>query len=271
VQHRFFGTFFVLSLSIVIALGGAKLRSEHIAIVGAGKTGCEIARIFAAGGHEVILFDANDDVREGAFETIRSNVTALSKHGFCPPEQIERTMGQIKPAGSLKEAVASARFVVEAIARDPKVKQDLFREMEKLCSPITILATHGTNLSVTEIAAKTRDKERIVGIYFWPPCYLTPLVEVAGGRETLKEVMQYTCNILKSVGKHPVILQKDVPGLVGHRLYHALRREAATIVEQEIADPETVDEMIKKGLSLCLSVNGLLENADPDDPYQIFQ
>jgi 3-hydroxybutyryl-CoA dehydrogenase len=239
--------------------------------VGAGKMGREISQIFAGGGHEVILFDLNIDVQEEALEAIRSNLTVLSEHGLCLPEQIERTMERIKPAGSLKEAVASARFVVEAITEDSKAKQDLFHEMEKLCSPITILASHTAEISVTEIAAKTKDKERIVGTYFWPPSYLLPLVEVAGGRETLKEVMEYTCNILKSVGKHPVIVQKDVPGLIGNRLQHALWREATAIVEQGIADPKTVDEVIKKGLSLRLSVNGPFENTDPNDPDQTFQ
>jgi 3-hydroxybutyryl-CoA dehydrogenase len=270
--NAFFGTVFELFISIFfIKRGEAKLRSEHIAIIGAGKTGREIARIFAAGGHEVILFDTDDDVQEGAFATIRSNLIYLSERGFCLSEQIERTMGQIKPANSLKEAVASARFVVEAITEEPKAKQDLFREMEKLCSPITILASHTAKISVTEIAAKTKDKERIVRTYFWSPSYLIPLVEVAGGRETLKEVMEYTCNILKSVGKHPVMVQKGVPGLIGNRLQQALRREATSIVEQGIADPKTVDEVIKKGLSLRLSVSGPLENADPDDPDQTFQ
>jgi 3-hydroxybutyryl-CoA dehydrogenase len=180
-------------------------------------------------------------------------------------------MEQIRPAGSLKEAVASARFVVEAIAENPKAKQDLFREMEKLCSPITILASHGAEMSVTEIAAKTKEKERIVGTYFWPPSYLIPLVEVAGGRETLKEVMEYTCNILKSVGKYPVVVQKDVPGLIGNRLQQALWREAESIIAQGIGDPKTVDDVIKKGLSLRLSVMGLFENAEPTGPGQTFQ
>jgi 3-hydroxybutyryl-CoA dehydrogenase len=220
--------------------------------------GCEISRIFAAGGHEVILFDLNDNVRKEAFEIIRSNVTVPSKHDHYLPEPIERTMEQIRPAGSLKEAVADARFVVETITEDSEAKQDLFREMEKLCSPITILASHAAKISVTEIAAKTKDKERIVGIYFWSPFYLIPLVEVAGGRETIKEVMDYTCNILKSVGKYPVIMQKDIPGLIGSRLQHALWHEATAIVEQGIADPKTVDEVIKKGLSLRLSIHGPL-------------
>lgn len=247
------------------------MRSEHIAVVGAGQMGCEIAQIFAASGHEVILFDLNEGVLEEAIENIRSNLIVLSEHGLCRQEEIEHTIEQIKPGCSLKEAVANARFVVEATTEDLEIKQDLFHEMEKFCSPITILATHVSEMSVTEIAAKTKARERIVGTYFWSPSHLIPLVEVAGGHETLKEVMEYTCNILKSVGKYPVVMQNDVPGLIGSRLQHALWREAKAITKQGIADSKTVDEVIKKGLSLRLSVMGASENTESTGLDQTFQ
>ena len=247
------------------------MRSEHIAVVGAGQMGCGITQIFAASGHEVILFDLNDDALEEAIEKIRSNLIILSEHGLCQQAEIERTIELIKPVSNLKEAVANARFVVEAIAEDLEAKQNIFHEMEKLCSPITILATHASEMSVTEIAAKTKARERIVGTFFWSPSYLIPLVEVAGGYETIMEVVEYTCNILKSVGKYPVVVQKDVPGLIGSKLQYALRREVTSIIEQGIADPKTVDEVIKKGLSLRLSVMGVSENTETTGLDQTLQ
>lgn len=247
------------------------MRSEHIAVVGTGRMGRGIAQIFAARGHEVVLFDRDEDALEEAIGKIWSNLIELSEHGLCLREEIDRTVEQIKPAYSLKEAVGSARFVVESAAEELEVKQDLFHEMEELCSPITILATNASAIRVTEIAAKTKVKERIIGTHFWAPPYLIPLVEVAGGRETSREVKEYTCNILKSVGKHPVMVKKDVPGLVGSRLQHALQREAIAIVEQGMADPKAVDEVVKKGLSLHLSVSGPLENAESAGIDQTFQ
>lgn len=238
------------------------MRSEHIAVVGAGRIGHGIAQIFAARGHEIVLFDPNEDVLEKAIEKIRSNLIVLSEHGRCPREEIERTIERIRLVDSLKKAVASARFVVESVFGKLEAKQDLFHQMETFCSPITILATTTSGMSVTEIAAKTKFKERVVGIHFWPPSCLVPLVEVVGGRETSQEVKEYTCNIVKSVGKYPVMMKKDVPGLVGNRLQNALRREAITIVEQGIADPKVVDDVVKKGLSIRLSIFGPLENAD---------
>jgi 3-hydroxybutyryl-CoA dehydrogenase len=254
-----------------IQRGDAILRSEHIAIVGAGPMGQGIAQVFASGGHEVILFDPDQYVLEEAIEEIRGNLTVLSKHGLCLQEEIESTLEQIKPASSLKKAVANARFVVEAASKDLEVKQDLFHEMEKFCSPITILATQAAEIRISEIAAKTKAKERIVGTYFWAPAYLIPLVEVAGGHETLQEVKEYTCNILKSVGKYPVMVQGDVPGLIGDRLQHALWQEANTMVAQGIADPKTVGEVIKKGLSLRLATLDFFENTDSTDLDQPLQ
>lgn len=246
------------------------MRSEHIAVVGAGLMGRGIAQIFAARGHEVVLFDLNKDALEEAIVRIRSHLIDLSEHGLCLREEIERTIEQIKPARSLKEAVASARFVVESVAEELEVKQDLFHQMEELCSPITILATNDSLIRVTEAAAKTKVKERVIGTHFWAPPYLIPLVEVVGGRETSQEVKEYTCNILKSVGKYPVMVEKDVPGLVGSRLQHALQREAIAIVEQGIADANAVDEVVKKGLSLRLYISGPLENAESAGMDQTF-
>ena len=115
---------------------------------------------------------------------------------------------------------------------------------------------------MTDIACDSNASERIVGTRFWPPAYLVPLVEVVGGQDTLTDVTDYTCSLLRAVGKHPVLVNKDVPGLVGHRLQQALLRESLSIVEQGIAGPEAVDEIIKKGFGIWLSALGPLEYAD---------
>ena len=159
-------------------MGETVLRSEHIAVVGAGAMGRGIAQIFAAKGHEVILFDHKDEALKEAIEKIRSNLIFLSKNGLGLPEEIERTIDRIKPAFSLKATVADARFVVEAVTENLELKQNLFYEMEKYCSPITILATNTSMFCITEIAAGTTARERVVGTHFWNSPYLIPLVAV---------------------------------------------------------------------------------------------
>jgi 3-hydroxybutyryl-CoA dehydrogenase len=117
-------------------------------------------------------------------------------------------------------------------------------------------------MSITEIGARARHKERIVGTHFWNPPYLIPLVEVVRTAHVATEVVARTMTLLRGVGKHPIDCKKDVPGFVANRLQHALWREAISIVEHGIADAATVDESIRYGPGLRLPVLAPLENAD---------
>lgn len=246
-------------------------RTEHIAVVGAGPMGNGIAQVFATKGHEVIFFDPDPQYLEGTIRKIRANLRFLAENSLVHVSDIEPTIERIRLGKSLEETITGARFVVEASAdnlqlntssHNIKFKRSLFKEMEQYCSPITILASCSTSCSLTEIARDNKARERIVGTHFWPPPYLVPLVEVVGGRDTLQEVIDYTCSLLRAVGKHPVIVNMDVPGLVGHRVQQALWSESRAIVDEGIASPEAVDEIIKKGFGIWLSALGPLENAD---------
>jgi 3-hydroxybutyryl-CoA dehydrogenase len=142
------------------------------------------------------------------------------------------------------------------------LKQEIFRELDAVCPPETILTTNTSVMSITEIGARSENRGRIVGTHFWNPPYLVPLVEVVPGEDTTPEVVDSVYHILKRVGKHPVKVRRDVPGFVGNRLQHALWREAISIVDQGIADAATVDEVIKNSFGIRLPVLGPLETAD---------
>ena len=237
-------------------------KQDRIAIIGAGLMGHGIAQIFAVHGFPVSLLDVNDEVLAKAIENVRANLTLLAKNGIGKKEDIEGAIGRIKTTRDLKEAVSGARFVVEAVAEQLELKQKLFQEMDEICSQDAILATNTSVISITEIAAKAKSRKRIVGTHFWNPPYLIPLVEVVPGEDTSPETVDLTYDLLKSVGKHPVKVKKDVPGFVGNRLQHALWREAISIVDQGIADAATVDEVIRNSFGLRLPVLGPLETAD---------
>jgi len=152
--------------------------------------------------------------------------------------------------------------VVEAVSEKLDLKQNIFQQLDSLCRRETILATNTSVISITEIASKSVYRNRIVGTHFWNPPYLIPLVEVVRGEDTSDETMEKTFSLLQSVGKHPVRVNKDVPGFVANRLQHALWREAISIVEKGIADAGTVDECVKYGFGLRLPVLAPMENAD---------
>ena len=237
-------------------------RQDRIAVIGAGLMGHGIAQIFAGQGFSVSLLDVSDEVLTKAIENVRANLTLLSSNGIGRKEDIDAAVARIEITRDLKDAVSGAGFVVEAVAEQLELKQKLFREMDALCPPETILATNTSVISITEIAATSARRERIVGTHFWNPPYLIPLVEVVPGDETSPNVVDATYDLLKSVGKHPVKVKKDVPGFVGNRLQHALWREAISIVDQGIADAPTVDEVIKNSFGIRLPVLGPIETAD---------
>ncbi len=237
-------------------------NSRRIAIIGAGLMGHGIAQVFATQGYPVTLLDVNRDALARALESIRANLTLMARRGIGDTADIEPAIGRIRGTQDLEEAASGAEFVIEAVSEKLELKQRVFQSLDAVCPPDTVLATNTSVISITEIAQKARNKEGILGTHFWNPPYLIPLVEVIPGKHTSARAMDFAFDLLKSVGKHPVRVKKDVPGFVGNRLQHALWREAISIVENDIADAATVDEVIKKGFGLRLPFLGPMENAD---------
>ena len=241
---------------------GVVADKKNIAIIGAGLMGVGIAQVFAVQGHRVTLMDVQEENLEHAPERIRSTLGLMSRNGVGSEREIDPALARIRRTTKLAEAASDADVVIEAVFENLELKQQTFRELDSICHADTILATNTSVISVTEIGARSVRREKIVGTHFWNPPYLIPLVEVVRGEETSEHTMKAAFELLRKVGKHPVMVQKDVPGFVANRLQHALWREAISIVEKGIADAATVDECIKFGFGLRLPVLGPLENAD---------
>jgi 3-hydroxybutyryl-CoA dehydrogenase len=235
---------------------------RKVAVIGAGLMGHGIAQIFALRGYSVALMDMNKDIISKALDDVRANLTLMAKEGICTDEEIEPAVHRIATTTDIGEAVSDAQFVIEAVSENLALKQKIFCSMDELCAPDVILATNTSVISITEIASKSLYRERTLGTHFWNPPYLIPLVEVIRGEDTAQWAMDVTYDLLQKVGKHPVKVNKDVPGFVGNRLQHALWREAISIVDHGIADPKTVDECVKYGFGLRLPILGPLENMD---------
>ncbi len=235
---------------------------EKVAVVGAGLMGHGIAQVFALQGFFVGLTDISAHALDAALENVRANLALLADHGIIAKEAEGAALGRIVTTTDLAWGIGGADFVIEAAVENLEIKQQIFRELDAICPEKVILANNTSVISISEIAAHTRHKSRVVGTHFWNPPYLVPLVEVVRGGHTADHVMDFTIDILKKVGKHPVRVNKDVPGFVGNRLQHALWREAISIVEHGIADAATVDECVKYGFGLRLPILGPMENSD---------
>lgn len=235
---------------------------SNISVIGAGLMGHGIAQIFASKNYSVHLLDVKDELLSRAVENIRLNLSMMARKIIIPESVIDTVISRIKTTTNMAEATSDAQLVIEAVPENLELKQKVFQDLDQLCPPETILATNTSVISITEIAAKARRRERILGTHFWNPPYIIPLVEVVKGRETSEEVVETTYHLLENAGKRPVKVMKDVPGFIGNRLQHALWREAISIVENGIADAASVDEVIKEGFGIRLPVLGPLENAD---------
>lgn len=234
---------------------------EKIAVIGSGLMGHGIAQIFACAGHEVVVIDPVSDALETVHQRVRSNLATMIAHGRSFDDTVDVIIGRISLSRAMLDS-AESQFVIEAVFEDMALKQRIFAELDTFCPPETILCSNTSVMSITEIASQAQGRHRIVGTHFWNPPYLMPLVEVVKANDSSQEAVDKTYELLARVGKHPVRVQKDVPGFVANRLQHALWREAFAIIDEGIADAATVDECIRFGPGLRWPILGPVENAD---------
>jgi 3-hydroxybutyryl-CoA dehydrogenase len=152
--------------------------------------------------------------------------------------------------------------VFEAAPEKLPLKQQIFAELEKLVAPKTVLASNSSAIPSTEIGRHLKHRERVVGTHFWNPPHLVPLVEVIENEKTSGEVVQRTMELLRQAGKVPVRVRRDIPGFVGNRLQHAMKREAIALVAAGVCDAETIDVVVREGFGARTAVLGPMEQSD---------
>ena len=175
---------------------------------------------------------------------------------------IRRCLARISVHDQLAPAVKDADFVFEAAPEKLPLKQQIFAELESLTAPDTILASNSSAIPTTEIGRNLTHRERVVGTHFWNPPHLVPLVEVIQNEKTSDAVVARTIELLRAAGKAPVHVRRDIPGFVGNRLQHALKREAIALVAAGVCDAETLDTVVKEGFGARMAVLGPLEQSD---------
>src|ERR1700741_1965571 len=159
-------------------------------------------------------------------------------------------------------AMQDVSFVFEAAPEKLPLKQQLFAELEALTRPDTILASNSSAIPSTRIGEKLKHRDRVVGTHFWNPPHLVPLVEVTQNEKTSDDTVRRTMALLRQAGRNPVHVKKDIPGFVGNRLQHALKREAIALVAAGVCDAETIDEVVKTGFGARMAVLGPMEQSD---------
>jgi 3-hydroxybutyryl-CoA dehydrogenase len=232
----------------------APMQPQKIGVIGGGLMGHGIAYLLAAAGHEVAVFEPAADIRASLSPRLHAIAHLLEDD----PALIER----IEAHDSLASAVKDTQFVFEAAPEKLTLKQQIFGELATLTAADTILASNSSAIPTTEIAGFLKHRERVVGTHFWNPPHLVPLVEVIQNEWTSPDVVERTIVLLRDSGKRPVHVKKDIPGFIGNRLQHALKREAIALVAAGVCDAETLDTVVREGFGARLSVLGPLEQSD---------
>jgi 3-hydroxybutyryl-CoA dehydrogenase len=225
-----------------------------IGTVGGGLMGHGIAYLLAAGGHRVGLYEPSEEVRASLPQRLRSIVDLLGSDAAI--------LDRITTHERLADAVGAASVVFEAAPEKLELKQRIFAELEMLTAPDTILASNSSAIPSTEIGRSLKCRERVVGTHFWNPPHLVPLVEVIQTEWTSDDVVRRTIDLLAAAGRQPVHVRRDIPGFIGNRLQHALKREAIALVASGVCDAETIDTVVKSGFGARMAVLGPMEQSD---------
>jgi 3-hydroxybutyryl-CoA dehydrogenase len=230
------------------------MTPQRIAILGGGLMGHGIAQVFACAGHHITITDPSVEMRNRIVDRIGENLDDLGAD--------RAALANVDVVDSLGTCVADADWVFEAAPEQLELKQQIFSEVDRAAPRDAILASNTSVIPIGQIMSSLEGKHRALGTHWWNPPYLVPLVEVVRTAETSNAAVAATMELLKSIGKAPVEVKKDVPGFVGNRLQHALWREAIALVAEGVCDAETVDEVVKSSFGARLAVLGPLENAD---------
>ena len=235
---------------------------QEVLVIGAGFMGSGIAQVCAQAGHRVHLMDVNAEALEKAMENIHWSVGKLYKKGFLkdhPQTIMERIM--------LEEDLTSAsmvKWVIEAVLEKEDLKCKIFQDLDRVAPLDTILATNTSTIPITRIAKVTRMPERVLGLHFFGPVPFMGLVEVVKGEKTSESTFETGISFVKSIGKTPIRVKKDIPGFVMNRIFSAAFKEALELVDAGVVSPEDVDEGMKLGYGWNAGPFEIADNAGLD-------
>jgi 3-hydroxybutyryl-CoA dehydrogenase len=238
-----------------------------VAVVGAGAMGSGIAQVAAMAGHRVLLFDARMNAVDVAKQSVSTALDALAAKGRIPAADAKAAASRIVPIHTVGDC-ASARLVIEAIAEDLEIKRELFRQLEVVVAPDTILATNTSSLSVTALAEGLANPGRVVGMHFFNPAPAMALVEVVSGLATDPEVAATIHATALAWGKLPVHTAAT-PGFIVNRCARPFYGEALRLLNERAADVATIDAILREAGGFRMGAFELMDMIGLDINYAV--
>ena len=221
--------------------------AERVAVIGAGQMGNGIAHVFAQSGFDVSMIDVSASALERGKQTIASNLDRQIKKGSLQAADKDAILSRVATAQSL-DAAGGATLVVEAATENRDLKFKIFSDLDAAAGDGAILATNTSSISITEIAAKTKRAENVIGMHFMNPVPVMQLVEVIRGLATSAATTTRVLELSRAVGKTPVEVQ-DYPGFVANRILMPMINEAIYCLMEGVGTAESIDTVMKLGMN----------------------
>ncbi|QHM14987.1 3-hydroxybutyryl-CoA dehydrogenase [Bacillus subtilis] len=257
------------------------MEIKQIMVAGAGQMGSGIAQTAADAGFYVRMYDVNPEAAEAGLKRLKKQLARDAEKGKRTETEVKSVISRISISQTLEEA-EHADFVIEAIAENMAAKTEMFKTLDRICLPHTILASNTSSLPITEIAAVTNRPQRVIGMHFMNPVPVMKLVEVIRGLATSEETALDVMALAEKMGKTAVEVN-DFPGFVSNRVLLPMINEAIYCVYEGVAKPEAIDEVMKLGmnhpmgplaladfigLDTCLSIMEVLHSGLGDSKYR---
>lgn len=251
-----------------------------ICVIGTGTMGAGIVQAFAQAGMPVLMKSRSESSIEKALGRIKKSLAKLVEKGKVTQEYMDATLANITTTTNYKDC-ADSDLLIEAAVETMDMKKELFKQLDELCKPETILASNTSSLSITEIASSTNRPDKVIGMHFFNPAPVMKLVELIKGQKTSDEVCNIISELVKSIGKVPVMVN-EAPGFVVNRILIPLVNEGIGIYADGVATAAEIDEAMKLGanhpmgplalgdligLDVCLAIMEVL-HAEFGDKYR---
>ena len=231
-----------------------------VAVIGNGLIGHGVAQVFASAGIPVRMIGRRQASLTAALDKIRESLKLFETEAVISAADARAALARILLATSL-ESAAGTDLVIEAVTEDLPLKHAIFERLDRICPPPAVLAS-SSGQPASRLVRRVGHRERVIAAHFWNPPQLIPLVEVCAGPETDPRVVPWLTGVLRSVGKQPVVLEREIDGFIGNRLQFALLREALALWSEGVATAESIDTAVKASFGRRLAATGPLESAD---------
>ncbi|WP_141994556.1 3-hydroxyacyl-CoA dehydrogenase family protein [Bacillus sp. B4EP4a] len=235
---------------------------KKIAIIGSGVMGSGIAQSFAVSGYFVTINDIKEELLYHAQNRISENLSLLIEEGTLTDQEKQGALANITYSVDLEGAVRDADFIIEAIPEVLELKLNLYQQMEEIIKPDAIVASNTSTFPISQLMEKASFADRMVITHFFNPGHLVPLVEIVKHDETKPEIVKTTMDLMRKIGKSPILLKKEIAGFIANRLQTALMREAFYLLKEGVADAEDIDTAITAGPGFRWAFTGPIEIAD---------